>query len=81
MTVHADHKQTMDNILWLFLVAGQLTLLTSTCKIRRRVCYIKRSRMIKVEGILVPMAAAAAAAGSCSRGLEKHRAQQLRMVP
>lgn len=30
--------------------------------------------------ILVPIAAAAAA-GSCSRDLEKYRAQQLRMVP
>lgn len=52
MTVHMDHKQTMDRILWLFLVAGQLTMLTKTYKIRRRACYINRNTIIKVEGTL-----------------------------
>lgn len=52
MTVRMDHKQKMDNILWLFFVAGQLTMLTNTCKIRRRVCYINRNTILKVEGML-----------------------------
>lgn len=52
MTVQMDHKQTGDNIFWLFLVAGQLAMLTNTGKIRKRGCYRNRNTIIKVEGIL-----------------------------
>lgn len=52
MTVHTDRMQMTGDILWLLLEAGQLAMLTNTCKIRRRVCDINRNAIIRVEGML-----------------------------
>lgn len=52
MTVHMDRMQMMENVLWILLVAGQLTMLTNTCKIRRRMCYTNRNAIVRFEGML-----------------------------